>query len=85
MKGYLRYDKPPHYVTDPSDFLDENGNVPDDLPGPARKLTLFLGQIIEEMSALPPQKTFLISLGRDPGSGFGNSVLTQGSLSDLFG
>ena len=54
--------KPPYYVTDPWHFLDEKGNLHDDLPGPARKLILFLGQIIEEISALPPGTTFVTSL-----------------------
>ena len=54
--------KPPHYVTDPWHFLDENGNVPDDIPSPARKLSLFLGQIIEECSAEVPGATIETSL-----------------------
>ena len=54
--------KPPYYITDPWHFLDENGNVPDDIPGPARKLSLFLGQIIEECSAQPAGETLETSL-----------------------
>jgi hypothetical protein len=54
--------KPPYYITDPWHFLDETGNVPDDLPGPARKLMLFFGQIINEMRTLPAGTTFLTSL-----------------------
>lgn len=53
---------PPYYVTDPWHFLDETGNLPDDLPGPARKLILFLAQIIEEISLLPAGKIFITSL-----------------------
>ena len=54
--------KPPYYVTDPWHFLDENGDLPDNLPGPARKFILFLGGIIEEISALSPGTTFVTSL-----------------------
>jgi len=42
--------------------LDENGKLPDDLPGPARRLTIFLGQIISEISSVPAGKTFVTSL-----------------------
>jgi len=45
---------PPYYVTDPWHFLDEHGLIPDKLPGPARRLILFLGRIIEEASLKPP-------------------------------
>ena len=48
--------KPTYYVTDIRDFLDTEGLLPEDLPGPARKLTLFLGRIIEECSPVPPGK-----------------------------
>ena len=54
--------KPPHYVTNPWHFLDENGNVPDNIPSPARKLSLFLGQIIEECSAEAAGETIETSL-----------------------
>lgn len=54
--------QPLHYVTDPWHFLDDTRNLPDDLPNPARRLILFLGQIIEEMSALPAGTTFVTSL-----------------------
>lgn len=53
---------PPYYVTDPWHFLDDTGNLPKNLPGPARKLTPFLGQIIEEMSDAPVGETFITSL-----------------------
>ena len=54
--------KPPYYVTDPWHFLDERGEVPNDLPRPAQKLILFLGQMIEEVSSLTAGRTFLTSL-----------------------
>ena len=54
--------KPPYYVTDPRHFLDENGLIPDKLPGSARKLISFLGQIIEESSLRPPGETIETSL-----------------------
>jgi hypothetical protein len=54
--------QPPYYVTDPWHFLDDTGNLPDDLPGPARKLSLFLSQIIEECSAQPAGETIETSL-----------------------
>ena len=46
--------KPPYYVTDPRHFLDDGGLIPENIPTPARKLALFLGQIIEETSLKPP-------------------------------
>jgi hypothetical protein len=54
--------KPSYYVTDPWHFLDENGELPDDLPGPARRLTIFLAPIISEMRGLPAERAFLTSL-----------------------
>ena len=45
--------KTPYYVTDARHFLDEKGLVPDDIPGPAKRLFLFLGQIVEEASSKP--------------------------------
>jgi len=46
--------KPPYYVTDARHFLDERGLTPDNIPGPAKKFSLFLGQIMEEASLKPP-------------------------------
>lgn len=58
----IHMNKPPYYITDPWHFLDENGNLPYDLPGPAKKLSLFLGQIIRECSAQPAGTTYVTSL-----------------------
>lgn len=32
-------------ITNLGHFLDENGAIPDEIPGPARKIALFLGSI----------------------------------------
>ena len=67
--------KPPYYVTDPRHFLNENGLVPDNLPGPAKKFILFLGRIIEEASLKNPKETVEIAVkcmrrpGRKPCTG----------------
>ena len=61
--------KPPYYVTDARHFLDENGLIPDNIPGPAKKLILFLGQIMEEASLKPPAENIETTLKcrRKPG------------------
>ncbi len=39
------------WITDLRHFLDESGELPEDLPGPALKLALFQGSIVSWMTA----------------------------------
>jgi hypothetical protein len=54
--------KPTYYVTNIRDFLDTEDLLPEELPGPARRLTLSLGRIIEECSPLSSGKEIEMDL-----------------------
>jgi hypothetical protein len=41
------------WITDITHYLDADGNLPPDLPGPARNLANYLGSLIAAVSAAP--------------------------------